>query len=46
MAQGGTRIPAAPSLIEINGPILAPCKHDGKPDAASGYVFCPHDPFD
>ena len=26
---------AAPSLIEINGPIPAPCKHDSKPDAAS-----------
>jgi cytochrome c oxidase cbb3-type subunit IV len=33
MAQGECE--AAPSLIEINGSILAPCKHDGKSGAAS-----------
>jgi hypothetical protein len=35
MAQGGMCIPPAPSLIEINGPILAPSKRDGKSGAAS-----------
>jgi hypothetical protein len=33
MAQGACE--ATPSLIEINGSILAPCNHDGKPGAAS-----------